>query len=74
MLMEKLGQMDGDEEIALAKFGRKALPELLEIARNSKNSDISNSAANAIEKMTDKTLVGEMWGLFNDEKEKARFF
>ncbi len=72
-LIKKLGKMDSYEAKALGQFGKKALPQLLEVARNSKDKVAVGGACNAVEFMEDREVIAELWTILNNEKDTARF-
>ncbi|HOX22272.1 MAG TPA: hypothetical protein PLL10_02315 [Elusimicrobiales bacterium] len=77
VLMKHLGEMDGDESNALARFGKKALPQLLEVVRGVKKGEVVDervrAASAAINGMKDKELVPTMWQIFQNKNDKARY-
>jgi len=72
VLIKKLGKMEGEESKALAKFGIKVLPQLLEIQRDSKNEKAQDAAASAILYMQDKAVLPVMWDILTMKKEGLR--
>jgi len=72
-VMGKLGKMGGQDAEVVAKFGKKVVPQLLKILRTSKDEQESNEAGNAMGLINDKELVPEMWQIFKDKNDKARY-
>ena len=73
VLIKKLGKMDGYEAKALSKWGKRALPQILEVARDSKDKDAIGGACNSIALMEDKQVIGELWSILKNENEPVRF-
>ena len=57
VLLSKLGKMNAQEAQIIAKFGKKALPQLVEIIKTSKNKEEQREAGNAIGMMKDPDAV-----------------
>lgn len=72
VLIKKLGKMEGEESKALAKFGIKVLPQLLEIQRDSKNEKEQQAVDSAILYMKDKAVLPVMWDILTMKKEGQR--
>jgi len=63
VLISKLGKMDYMEAQIIAQFGAKALPQLIEFLKISKDEDANREAYNAIGLMKDKNAIPALWDL-----------
>lgn len=68
VLLKKLGKMNQTDAHALSKFGKKALPQLTEIYKNTRDENISNDASVAIRCITDKEAVPDLWIIVKEEE------
>lgn len=72
VLLEQLGKMGGYESKALAQFGTKAMPQLLEKVRG-KNGEDKRAAGEAITLIRDKKATPELWKIVKNTQDPARY-
>ncbi len=63
VLLSKLGKLNSQEAQYIAKYGKKVLPQLVEIIKTSKDEQERSEAGNSINMMKDKNAIPDLWKL-----------
>jgi len=69
VMLKKLGKMEHSEGPVIAKFGYKVLPQLIEVAKNSKDESEKEEAYNSIAGIKDAASVPMLWQSLQSEKD-----